>query len=218
MQHPEEPSGLLPPGCAPSIRSVALAGHTGDEATARRGLASSLPSVRAAALGALSRLGRLGASELAEALADGDSAVRRRACELAPTFPVDLVPALSDPDPLVVEAAAWALGERGDQTAAPALAHVSRGHSDPLCREAAIAALGAIGDPVGLPAILAALDDRPPIRRRAVLALAPFQGDAVEAALHKAAGDRDWQVRQGAQDLLDAGRDAEGDVSGDPPR
>ena len=45
---------------------------------------------------------------------------------------------------------------------------------DPLVREAAVAALGAIGDDRGLDAILAATEDRPAVRRRAVLALAPF--------------------------------------------
>ncbi len=70
-------------------------------------------------------------------------------------------------------------------------------------REAAIAALGAIGDRAGLPAILAGCRDRPPVRRRAVLALAPFTGPEVDAALAEARDDRDWQVRQGAEDLDD---------------
>ncbi|MEY3679413.1 MAG: hypothetical protein RL547_25, partial [Actinomycetota bacterium] len=37
---------------------------------------------------------------------------------------------------------------------------------------------------------------------RAVLALAPFDGPDVQAALKKALDDRDWQVRQAAEDLL----------------
>jgi len=69
-------------------------------------------------------------------------------------------------------------------------------------REAAVAAMGAIGDERSVPAIIAALDDRPTIRRRAVLALAPFGGDDVDAALQKALADRDRQVRQAAEDLL----------------
>ena len=69
-------------------------------------------------------------------------------------------------------------------------------------REAAVAALGAIGDERGLTAILKACDDKPTVRRRAVLALAPFDGDDVKAALTKALDDRDWQVRQAAEDLL----------------
>jgi HEAT repeat protein len=64
-----------------------------------------------------------------------------------------------------------------------------------------VAALGAIGDQRGLPAILAATEDKPAVRRRAVLALAPFEGAAVEEALRRAVGDRDWQVRQAAEDL-----------------
>src|SRR5437762_1926107 len=76
------------------------------------------------------------------------------------------------------------------------------GHADALCREAAVAALGAIGDPAGLPAILRATTDKPAIRRRAVLALAPFDGPEVDAALQRALTDRDWQVRQAAEDLL----------------
>jgi HEAT repeat protein len=82
-----------------------------------------------------------------------------------------------------------------------ALAGVVGNHPDALCREAAVAALGAVGDPAGLPAILVALNDKPPVRRRAVLALAPFSGPEVDDALQKASGDRDWQVRQAAEDL-----------------
>ncbi|MDQ4067891.1 MAG: HEAT repeat domain-containing protein, partial [Actinomycetota bacterium] len=78
---------------------------------------------------------------------------------------------------------------------------VATGHHDPLCREAAVAALGAIGDEGGLPAILAATGDKPAVRRRAVIALAPFQGPEVDAALERALEDRDWQVRQAAEDL-----------------
>ena len=64
-----------------------------------------------------------------------------------------------------------------------------------------MAALGAIGDPAGLAAILAATSDKPAVRRRAVLALAPFSGPDVDAALDRALQDRDWQVRQAAEDL-----------------
>jgi HEAT repeat protein len=104
----------------------------------------------------------------------------------------------------VVEAAAWALGET---LAAPApapvaaLAAVVTEHDDALAREAAVAALGAIGDADGLPAVLAACADKAAVRRRAVLALAPFTGPDVDAALERARDDRDWQVRQAAEDL-----------------
>ena len=85
-----------------------------------------------------------------------------------------------------------------------ALDQAARSHPDALVRESAVAALGAIGDPAGLDAILAGCADRPAIRRRAVLALAPFSGPAVDAALAAALVDPDWQVRQAAEDLSNA--------------
>ena len=72
------------------------------------------------------------------------------------------------------------------------------------CAKRAVAALGAIGDPRGLPTILHGCADKPAVRRRAVLALAPFDGEAVDAALQAALVDRDWQVRQAAEDVLRA--------------
>jgi hypothetical protein len=173
------------------------------------------PRVRAAALGALVRAGRADAATRAwtVAVADPDAAVRRRAADLAPAVaqwePAGiaraLVAALGDPDVTVVETIAWALGEIGAVAlhagAVGALAAVTTEHRDAIAREAAVAALGALGDPAGLPAVLAACDDRPAVRRRAVLALAPFEGDDVDAALARALTDKDWQVRQAAEDL-----------------
>ena len=188
-------------------RDAAVAGHRGDLATVRAFLGDPAATVRATALGALARAGGLSADALQVGLADDEATVRARAAELCATWPGDepppLVPALDDPDPAVVEAAAWAAGERTppEPGAVAALAAVVSGHDDPLCREAAVAALGALGDPAGLPAVLAATADRPAVRRRAVLALAPFEGPEVEAALERARGDRDWQVRQAAEDI-----------------
>jgi HEAT repeat protein len=188
-------------------RAAAVAGHQGDAATARSFLEDPVPSVRATALGALARARSLAAADLVAALADPSVVVRARAAELAAGLPGDadpaLAPVLGDADAAVVEAAAWASGERRPPEAGvvAALAAVTTGHDDPLCREAAVAALGAIGDPAGLPAILAATTDRPAVRRRAVLALAPFDGPDVEAALVRALTDRDWQVRQAAEDV-----------------
>jgi HEAT repeat protein len=188
-------------------REAALAGHRGDPVTARTYLADDAPAVRATALGALARAGALTTAELEDGLADGSPVVRARAAELAAAQPGDrapgLAPVLDDDDPMVVEAAAWASGERQppEPGVAAALSRVTTGHDDPLCREAAVAALGAIGDPDGLAAILAATEDRPAVRRRAVLALAPFAGPEVDAALQRALGDRDWQVRQAAEDV-----------------
>ena len=188
-------------------RAAALAGHAGDEAAARRALADGAPAVRATALGALERMRALTAADLAAALADSSGTVRRRACEalaLHPgTEPPSLLPQLHDDDATVVEVAAWALGERQppEPDAVDALAAVATGHADALVREAAVAALGAIGDDAGLPAVLAALDDKATVRRRAIIALAPFEGPAIDAALARGREDRDWQVRQAAEDL-----------------
>jgi HEAT repeat protein len=193
-------------------RRVAAAGHRGDEAAARRGLADADPSVQVAALGALARLGRLEVPDVVRALSGTEPGVRRRAVDAAPAvggrgsrsvLPAALTATLDDGDPLVVVGAAWFLGERRHRPAVAALARTAATHDDMRCREAAVAALGAIGDPAGLPAVLGALDDKPTVRRRATVALAGFDDPAVEPALRRAAGDRDWQVRQAADELLD---------------
>ncbi len=194
----------------PSADDVALAGHRGDESTARAGLQAADPALRVVALGALARLERLADVDLAAALEDPDPRVRRRAAELAAGRPAGAVPlltALGDPDPTVVEAAAWASGEQAGASPATvtALSRLAAEHEDPLCREAAVAALGAIGHEAGLAAILSATSDKPAVRRRAVIALAPFEGEEVDAALQRALEDRDRQVRQAAEDLLDGG-------------
>ncbi len=195
-------------------RAVVAAGHRGDAAAARAAVADPDPGVRAAALGALARAGDLTVADLVAALADPAAGVRRRAVALAPgvggpgsrsTLVQALAGATGDPDPLVVEGACWALGERRARGVTPALSALATGHDDPRCREAAVAALGAIGDPEGLAAVLAATGDRPAVRRRATVALAAFDGPEVEAALQRAAADRDWQVRQVAEVLLGTG-------------
>jgi len=187
---------------------VALAGHRGDVATVRHHCDDPDPTVRATVLGALERLDDLGVDDLSRGLTDPSPVVRRRAAELVATRPGDedglsLLAALADDDASVAEMAAWASGERTppETGIVAALAHVATDHDDPLCREAAVAALGALGNEAGLPAILAATTDRPAVRRRAVLALAPFEGDEVDAALTRALEDRDWQVRQAAEDV-----------------
>jgi HEAT repeat protein len=83
-----------------------------------------------------------------------------------------------------------------------ALIHNATEHAEPVVREACAAALGSLGDIRGLPAIIAACSDKPAVRRRAVLALAPFEGDEVEAVLTRALEDTDWQVRQNAEILV----------------
>jgi HEAT repeat protein len=198
--------GDQPATGGPRRRRAAVAGHEGDGATARSLLDDPQPSVRATALAALVRADQATDDDLRAGLADSSPVVRRRAVALAVgRRPIVLVPVLDDPDPAVVEQAAWACGERApaEPGAVAALSGLATGHDDPLVREAAVAALGALGETAGLPAILTATGDKPAVRRRAVLALAPFEGPEVDAALARALEDRDWQVRQAAEDLLD---------------
>ena len=195
----------------PSIESVDArtaildAAGRGDLEPARLGWEHRDWRVRATSLRTLCESDAVGDAILAQALADSAPGVRRVLAELGATRPsIDLTPLLGDDDARVVEVACWAAGERGDAGAAhvPALSDIGREHDDPLCREAAIAALGAIGHADGPARIVARPTDRPAVRRRAVLALAPFEGPEVSAALDRALTDRDWQVRQAAEDLL----------------
>jgi HEAT repeat protein len=190
---------------APQRRDAAIvAGHRGDIDTARAGITDEDPGVRLAALGALERCRALTDGEVRSAMGDVAVSVRRRAAELAARRPhLTLIELLHDRDSTVVEVAAWACGEHEDVSddELDRLIELTTTADDALVREAAAAALGAIGDERGLPAIIAACSDKPHIRRRAVLALAPFDGPDVEATIAAALEDRDWQVRQSAEDL-----------------
>lgn len=215
-----------------------MAGHRGDENAARVHLDDPDPKVREAALRALDRTGAAGRDDLERALADEHPAVRMAALELAagrPEIPAASVAAgLEDPDPRVVEVAAWACGELGSDAGGAdlsadlvgdvsggdcgelgsdagsadlsgvisALASVAADHVDALCRESAVAALGSLAHPSGLPAVIAGLDDKPAVRRRAVIALAAFDGPDVDAALDRARSDRDRQVREAVEEML----------------
>lgn len=193
-------------------RSAAIAGHQGDLAMLRTMADDPDASVRAVILGALARAGDLLSADLTTALADPSPVVRRRALEViaaihgtGPAADISLLPLLEDPDDTVIETAAWACGEREpvEEGAVTALCTLVTDAQDSLVREAAVAALGAIGDPAGLPAILAATSDKATVRRRAVIALAPFDGPEVDDAYQRALTDRDWQVRQAAEDLAE---------------
>ncbi len=187
-----------------SSRDVTIAGHKGDLKTATLALSSPNPDIRASALSALHRLHKLTEQQIESSFRDQSPHVRRRAAETAAKYPtVNLLPALSDPDDLVVEVAAWSCGEHQDVSdeVLQRLIDLATSHANSLVRESAAAALGAIGDLRGLPAILKACSDKPAVRRRAVLALAPFEGPEVEEAIDKALTDKDWQVRQSAEDL-----------------
>ena len=184
---------------------VIEAGFTGDAVTARSGLSSPDAAVRASALRALMRIADLHETDIADAIADDDHEVRRVAAECAAQFPsVTIHHLLNDTDVFVAEMTAWSLGERTNPTddEVNALIHHTVNNAEAVVREACAAALGSLGDERGLPAILIACQDKPAVRRRAVLALAPFDGEQVDAALRTALEDRDWQVRQNAEILL----------------
>jgi len=183
-----------------------------DPVSARRIIASlDAPAARervlAVRVGAARHL--LDAAAWHRGLADDDGAVKREALvAIAEGGGGDdvleaVVDLLGDPDPLVVEGAAFALGERRHDASLARLIDVAVHHDDARCREAAVVALGAIGDDDALATIIGALEDKPPVRRRAVVALVNFEGPEVDAALARAREDHDWQVRS-AVDRLDS--------------
>ena len=138
-------------------------------------------------------------------LTDQDGIVRRECVEVIGLSgtgdPELLARALQDSVPEVREAAATALGE----LAAPAsveilIEHATDESEDKLVREAAVAALGAIGDERAVPVLLGLIASGPPqIRRRCVPALSVFDGDHIEAALRRAASDKNPMVREAAE-------------------
>jgi HEAT repeat protein len=145
-----------------------------------------------------------------EVLTDNDVDVRRDAlqqlahAELQDTSVLDDVIALLDEeDALVVDAAAFALGEHLYPAAVVPLCATAAHHDDARCRESAVASLGSIGDDRARATIIAALQDKPPIRRRAVVALSNFEGPDIDAALDAAGEDKDWQVRSAVAQLRD---------------
>lgn len=176
------------------------------DALLARALDETDPRYRVLAVRGLVRRGLMDRDRWRRVLGDRDAEVRREALEQWAHSPSEdvlgqVIDSLEDPDALVVDAAAFALGEHVDPRSVEALCRVAREHDDARCRESAIAALGAIGDDRARATILAALEDKAPVRRRAIVALANFEGPDVDAALDKARDDRDWQVRSAVDQL-----------------
>ena len=174
----------------------------------RSNLRASAARHRVLALRGAVRHSLLSSDDWLNALGDADLDVRREALTLIAYEKVtdaalftQIFVALGDPDPLVVDGAAFALGEHLYVDAVERLCLVAQSHDDARCREAAVAALGAIGDDRGRAAVLGALDDKPPVRRRAIVALSNFEGPDVDEALTRAGEDRDWQVRAAVNQL-----------------
>lgn len=165
---------------------------------------------RVLALRGLVRRGAMDTQRWHAVLADADVEVQRDALEqlahasdVASAVLDDAMSMLRDEDALVVDAAAFVMGEHLYAPSVPALIEVAAHHEDARCRESAISSLGALGDDTALPTIIAALEDKAPIRRRAIVALSNFEGPEVEAALERAGEDRDWQVRAAVTQLRD---------------
>ena len=169
--------------------------------------------VREAALATVVKLNLDAGKHIVNALEDADRGVRKRAVELV----IDLsnnhehiskvLVLLDDSSTFVVETVCWVIGEIGNNyenvnEAVSKVSQVALNHDDSLCREAAVACLGSLGHIDGLATLLKVLDDKPNVRRRATLALAPFEGHEVEEALKRKLKDRDLQTRQAAEDLL----------------
>jgi HEAT repeat protein len=176
----------------------------------RTNLHGAVPRHRILALRGVVRQGLVTSDDWRSALRDGDVTVRREALNQIAHVEIDddvltaLMSCLDDEDALVVDGAVFALGEHLYVGAVERMCLIATGHDDARCRESAVAALGAIGDDRARPAILGALDDKPPVRRRAIVALSNFEGPDIDEALLRASEDRDWQVRAAVNQL---GRD-----------
>ena len=186
------------------------AGYLGDSETAEQLLLNHYQTVRIAALGALHRLALLKPTHLRSALKDSSPAVRCRAAELSTAHKsVTLSTLLSDSNSDVVEMAAFAIGEQEDTSSINLLIGIASQHVDDLCRESAVASLGALSN-FATPdnkssisiALLAAMSDKPQIRRRAILGLFQFDTEDAQYAVRAALEDHDRQVRSLAGDLL----------------
>lgn len=219
------------PSARDRLVAVVRAGHDGETGIVGSSLHDEDATVRAAAVAASVRLAVGGSSAPTDAAAalmvgfgDHEPSVRRRSASAAARWAgqrgpeagdgfgqvaAALVDLLGDEEDTVVEVAAFACGEldaQGDdalrERTVDRLGSVAIGHRDPLCRESAVAALGSIGDERGMAAVLAACSDRANVRRRAVLALAAFDGPEATDELRRLTADRDLQVRQAAEELL----------------
>jgi HEAT repeat protein len=173
-------------------------------------LTSSVIRHRVLALRGLVRLELMTPAMWRQTLRDREVDVRRDALEqlahvsLEDQTILDMaIDLLADDDDLVVDAATFALGEHMYVASVERLCVIASEHDDARCRESAIASLGAIGDDRARAVILAALNDKAPIRRRAIVALSNFEGPDIDAALETASEDRDWQVRSAVTQLRD---------------
>lgn len=185
---------------------VIEAGHGTDEASLNlltTALRSENALLRRHALTGLEARLALSDATIVAAIADHDAENRARALRVAgrvtqasSALIAAVTAATSDSQDFVAVAAIRSIADLVIGDALDLLVSLVREHQDPMVREEAVAALGSLGDEHGLIAIIEACSDKPAVRRRCVVALGAFQGDAVEAALDRLNEDKDWQVRQ----------------------
>lgn len=174
-------------------------------------LASDDPAVRRIAVAATAGHRHLHSIVAELLMADPDASVRRECAEVlgrSDLRPVGIIEAAcSDESVDVREAAVTALGELGSAGSVELLIGMARdSKEDKLVREAAVAALGAIGDERAVQVLLDLIASGPPqIRRRCIPALSVFDGEDVEAALRRAATDRNPMVREAAEMVVGRG-------------
>lgn len=202
----DEPT--LPESVAEALVRAGFSTSAASDGLILEGLHSSEARHRVLALRAAARRRIITPDQWREALADPEASVRRDALTLLAYEVVDfnevaslVLAALDDRDPLVVDGAIFALVEHLYSDAVVRVSEIALGHDDARCRETAVAALGAFGDERGRAAVLAALEDKPAVRRRAIVALSNFEGPDIDAALARAGEDRDWQVRAAVDQL-----------------
>ena len=164
--------------------------------TITKGLGASNARQRVLALRAGARQNVLSSDDWSHAFSDEDVDVRREALNLFAHH--------EQINTILLEQVLGLLSDEDPPKSFPAveaLCHIGSSHDDARCRESAVAALGAIGDDRARETILNALEDKPPVRRRAIVALSNFEGPDIDAALEKASEDRDWQVRAAVSQL-----------------
>lgn len=198
----------LPESFAEELVRAGFDGSDQSRATLVTALHHPLPRARSLAIRGLGRHQCVDNAILLPLLRDTNSNVLRDALEVAAHLEtVDdeigeaLNALLTHDDPLVVEATIFASGELGLAALVDSINRITTSHEDARCREAGVIALGQIGLDQGRDVILAALQDKPTVRRRAVVALSSFEGPDIETALDVAAQDRDWQVRSAVEQL-----------------
>ena len=197
----------LPETYLMSIVSASLSASPESSEALREALSHEHPRARIIAMRGLARRRALSVAEWTALVSDADQDVRRETWAEVGSIgdcPVDVelvLTALRDHDALVAEAAAFAVGECALSQCEEAVIAMVREHDDARCRETAVVSLGLLGRDSSRSAIIGALDDKPTVRRRAVVALANFDGPDIDAALDRAAEDRDWQVRSAVEQL-----------------